>query len=333
MKLSAIGEFSFIHRISSPFLKNLPDNIVGIGDDCAVIPWKKNKSLLVTTDMLIEDIHFLRSKISPQDLGYKSLAVNLSDIAAMGGIPDSAYLSLGIPKDIDVEWLDKFYTGFRNLAESEHVHLLGGDTTKSPTHIVINITVLGNANPKYIKYRSTAKQGDIICVTDFLGDSGAGLKCIIEDRTLDEDTKYLIQRHHRPRAHLAEGAWLAKQEGIHAMMDVSDGIDSDLRRIMERSICGVEINLECLPISSQLRNISQRFDWQINEIAIAGGEDYCLLTTIAKKRYTLISERFKKKFNRPLSKIGSIVNKDLGLKYYANGKKVEILKPGYDHFI
>ena len=113
MKLSAIGEFGFIHRISPPFLKNLPDDVVGIGDDCAVIPWKKDKSLLVTTDMLIEDIHFLRSKISPQDLGYKSLAVNLSDIAAMGGTPDSAYLSLGIPKEIDIEWLDEFYAGFR----------------------------------------------------------------------------------------------------------------------------------------------------------------------------------------------------------------------------
>jgi thiamine-monophosphate kinase len=283
--------------------------------------------------MLIEDVHFLRSKISPQDLGYKSLAVNLSDIAAMGGTPDSVYLSLGISKNIDVEWLDEFYTGFRNLAESEHVLLLGGDTTKSPTHVVINITVLGNANPQYIKYRSTAKQGDVICVTGFLGDSDAGLKCLIEDRTLDKDTKYLIQRHHRPRAHLAEGAWLAKQEGVHAMIDVSDGIDSDLHRIMERSICGIEINLERLPISSQLRKISKRFGWQTNEIAVAGGEDYCLLTTIAEKRYKLISERFKKEFNRPLSKIGSIVNKGLGLKYYENGKQVEILKHGYNHFI
>ncbi len=236
MKLSAIGEFGFIHRISPPFLKNLPNAVVGIGDDCAVLPWKENESLLVTTDMLIEDIHFIRSKISPRDLGYKSLAVNLSDIAAMGGTPESAYLSLGIPKYFDVEWMDDFYTGLHELAESERVHLLGGDTTKSPTHLVINITVLGKANPRLIKYRSTAKQDDIICVTDFLGDSGGGLKCLLENKLFGDDVMYLIQRHHRPRAHIAEGIWLAMQEGVHAMMDVSDGIDSDLHRIMERSL-------------------------------------------------------------------------------------------------
>ena len=333
MKLSDIGEFGFIQRISLPFLKNIPSAFVGIGDDCAVIPWEEDSSLLVTTDMLIEDVHFIRSKISPRDLGYKSLAVNLSDIAAMGGSPESAYLSLGIPKDVDVEWLDEFYFGLRELTESENIYLLGGDTTKSPNQIVINITVLGKANPLFIKYRSMAKQGDIICVTDFIGDSGGGFRCLQESIPLDDDVMYLLQRHHRPRAHLAEGAWLAMQKGVHAMMDVSDGIDSDLHHIMDRSLCGAEVQTEHLPISPQLQNTSNQFGWQTKEIAVTGGEDYCLLTTIAPDQFHAISEEFIAKFNRPLSNIGMAVDRKLGLKYYENGKQFELQKHGFDHFV
>jgi len=333
MKLTNIGEFGLINRIAPPFLKNLPDSVIGIGDDCAVTPWKEDASLLVTTDLLIEDIHFLRAKISPRDLGYKSLAVNLSDIAAMGGTPESAYLSLGIPHDIDVEWLDKFYEGLGELAEIEGVYLLGGDTTKSPAHIVINITVLGKINPQFIKLRSSAKQGDIICVTDFIGDSGGGLRYLIEERLHDDDAAYLLQRHHKPRAQIAEGSWLALQKSVHAMMDVSDGIDSDLHRIMECSQCGAEIKTECLPISKQLHNASKKYGWNTTEIAVAGGEDYCLLTTIAPEYYPAISEEFKNKFNRPLSNIGLVVDKESGLRYTYNGKETRILQHGFDHFI
>jgi len=131
MKLSEIGEFGFIKRLSLPFVQNLPDGIVGIGDDCAVVQWRDETSLLVTTDMLIEGIHFLRAKISPRDLGYKSLAVNLSDIAAMGGTPMSAFISIGIPNEIEVEWLDDFYGGLHELAEAESVSLLGEIASRS----------------------------------------------------------------------------------------------------------------------------------------------------------------------------------------------------------
>jgi len=333
MKLSTLGEFGFINRIAQPFLKNLPPSIIGIGDDCAVLPWKEDASLLVTTDMLIEDIHFLRAQISPRDLGYKSLAVNLSDIAAMGGIPESTYISLGIPYDVDVEWLDEFYAGLHELAEAEHILVLGGDTTKSPTHVVITIMVLGKANPGLIKYRSAAKQGDIICVTDTVGDSGCGLRYLIEKKPLDDDGVYLINRHHRPRAQLDEGSWLALREGVHAMMDVSDGIDSDVHRIMERSHCGAEIHIEHLPLSKQLTRASKRYGWQATEIAVAGGEDYCLLTTIAPEQYSIISEEFKKKFNRPLTNIGFIKGKETGLRYTENGKQIVLHQHGFDHFI
>lgn len=332
MKLSEIGEFGFIRRISPPFVENLPNAVIGIGDDCAVIPWKDDASLLVTTDMLIEDVHFLRARIPPRDLGYKSLAVNLSDIASMGGTPESAYISIGIPEDIEVEWLDEFYLGLRELAESERVHVLGGDTTKSPTHLVINIAVLGTVDPRLAKFRSTAKLGDVICITDYIGDSGGGLKALVESKPVDDDTDYLIRRHHRPKAELAEGAWLAAQDGVHAMMDVSDGIDSDLRRIMERSLCGAEVHVECLPISLQLQRTSRRYRWSASELAVAGGEDYCLLTTITPDRYPTIAGEFGLRFNKPLANIGKVVEVEKGLIYLEHGKPVELGTHGYDHF-
>ena len=332
MKLSTLGEFGFIKRISPPFLKSLPKAVVGIGDDCAVIPWKEDSSLLVTTDMLIENVHFLREKISPRDLGYKALAVNLSDIAAMGGKPSSAYLSIGIPSDIDVEWLDKFYAGMYELSESTGTFLLGGDMTRSPEHLVVNLAVIGEVHPMFAKYRSTAEPGDVLGVTGFLGDSGAGLQILREDRLIDEDAVYLVQQHHRPRPHLNEGSWLAHRQGVHAMMDVSDGIDSDLHRIMDASHCGAIVHLESLPLSPQLRRTSSRYGWDVKEIAVAGGEDYCLLATISAEQFPAISREFERMFKRPLVNIGTIADGKNDLTYFDCGREVGLQRRGFDHF-
>jgi thiamine-monophosphate kinase len=332
MKLSKIGEFGLIRRFSPPFLRNLPAGVVGIGDDCAVIPWKKNRNLLVTTDMLIENIHFLKDKITPWELGYKSLAANLSDIAAMGGKANSAFLSLGIPPDIEVEWLDEFFKGIRNLAKAENVLLLGGDTTKSSGPLVVNIGVLGEAHPARVKFRSGAKAGDIVCVTGFLGDSGGGLRVLCEGKPLFRDERYLVRCHHRPRPHLAEGAWLATREEVTAMMDVSDGIDSDLRRIMEHSRCGTLIHLDTLPISSPLKRVAKKYGWNPFEIAAAGGEDYCLLATVGPERFKKIASAFEKRFKRPLSRIGVITKAREELVYRFHGKPVRLSHRGFDHF-
>lgn len=332
MKLSDIGEFGLINHFSPPFTKNLPGNYLGIGDDCAVIPWDNDHSLLITTDMLIEDIHFLRSRISPQDLGYKSLAVNLSDIAAMGGTPDSAYLSVAIPKDIEVEWLNGFFEGLYGLGRAENTFLLGGDTTRSPGPFTINIVVLGRMKTADIKYRSAARAGDEICVTGWLGNSGGGLTVLQENRDQDEDASFLLREHHRPRAHVKEGQWLAAQKGVHAMMDVSDGIDSDLRRIMERSRCGASINLEKLPLSPQLLRTSEKYHWDVYELAASGGEDYCLLVTVEPDHVTNISADFQKQFDRPLYAIGSIIDQAAKLVYSLKGKELALGKHGFDHF-
>jgi len=331
-KLSALGEFGLIRRFSPAFMKNLPPDIIGIGDDAAVLPWKKDACLLVTTDMLVENVHFLRTEIGPRDLGAKALTVNLSDIAAMGGSPRSAFLSLGIPGKLGIEWLDAFFRGMAELAEASGVHLLGGDTTRSPGPIVINIVVLGQVRRTRLKLRSGARPGDLIVVTGFLGDSGAGLRVLLEDLPRERDEARLVRRHHRPRAHLAEGAWLAARDGVTAMMDVSDGIDSDLRRIMERSHCGAAVNLDDLPLSGPLRRAGKKYGWGVRGLAASGGEDYCLLATIRPDRYERITAGFEKTFGRPLSRIGTIEGKKERLRYRTAGKTVELKPRGFDHF-
>ncbi|MFH1158550.1 MAG: thiamine-phosphate kinase [Pseudomonadota bacterium] len=332
MKLSDIGEFGLIDRVSVDFLKNLPRGITGIGDDAAVIPWNQKRSLLVTTDMLVEGSHFIRSAISPEELGHKSLAVNLSDIAAMGGTPAFVFLSLGLTPDLTVEWVDRFFRGFRRLAEAYAVRLLGGDTTQSKESVVINITALGNIQNRHIKFRSLAEPGDLVCVTGRLGDSGAGLKVLLEQKPLSPTEKRLVRRHHRPEPHVPEGRWLGRKSGVHAMMDVSDGIDSDARRLIKSSGCGIDIHLDRLPLSKDLRSVCAMRKWNAYELASSGGEDYCLLFTVAPKAFARLSADFLSMFRRPLFRIGDVTGNAGVLRYFLHGEPCALENGGWDHF-
>ncbi len=333
MKLKDIGEFGFIDRFSAQFLKNLPENVIGIGDDCAVLALNKQESMLVTTDMLIEESHFLRNKISATDLGNKSLAVNLSDIAAMGGEPANAFLSLGIPREIDLEWLDLFFKGFEDLARQNNTDLLGGDTTRSLKHLVINVVVTGKIKTTRIKLRSDAQIGDDVFLTGCIGNSGAGLKILLEDRPMDSHSEFLVREHNRPRAHISEGKWLAGHQSVHAMIDVSDGIDSDLQRIMEKSNCGADIHLNTLPVSDQLQIICNKYKWNPLEIAATGGEDYCLLCTVDCDESEKIASQFETRFGRKLYKIGTITNRIHDLRYFYNQECIALKEKGFDHFL
>lgn len=358
MKLNQLGEFEFIHRISEKFplpkCSTTSREIIGIGDDCAVIPQSKNSSLLVTTDMLVENTHFITQQMAPKDLGYKSLAVNLSDIAAMGGIPRYAFLSLGLPPDLDVKWLDLFFTGFKQLSQKHHVTLLGGDTTRSTSSIIINVTLLGTANPQKIKWRSTARPGDLICVTGYIGDSGGGFKTLCDPigsikttkstqsltrvhgstfhQLLQRNVQYLLRRHFRPQPQIQQGQWLAQHTSVHAMMDISDGINSDLKRIMEQSKCGAKIHIEKLPLSRPLKNVCEHFHWDACEIAALSGEDYCLLVTVDPQKFETLSKKFSARFHQSLFPIGEITNTLGKLSYLLHGKHFHFKSKGFEHF-
>jgi thiamine-monophosphate kinase len=330
--LSEIGEFGLIKRFSKQFLENLPGGFTGIGDDCAIIPLYGNEVLLITTDMLIEDSHFLKNKIPAFDLGLKSLMVNLSDIAAMGGTPESAFLSIGLPAGSDIDWIDNFFKGIKAVCDEYGVYLMGGDTTRSPDRVVINIVVAGKAIQSEVRRRSAAKPGDIICVNDFVGDSGGGLRVLLEDLPQDSDSAWLVKRHNCPRANVKEGKWLAVRKDVHAMIDLSDGIESDIRRLMESSNTGAEIELDRVPVSGELSRVSSKYGWNAHEIAVTGGEDYCLMFTVAEKSADKILHGYEKEFKRPFYKIGKIKESGTGLTLLYKGKQTTLEKHGWDHF-
>lgn len=273
-----MGEFDLIEKIKSIFPSANQDGQIGIGDDCAVLDCGNGREWLVSTDMLIEDVHFLRSQ-SPYSLGWKSAAVNISDIAAMGGTPRWVFLSMALPADISQAWIDEFLKGFRDILAQYHVLLMGGDTCSSQKALCINVAIVGETEKGKSLKRSAARVGDWVAVTGPLGDSAAGLKCILSDLPADENIKALIQKHTQPCSRIHEGLQLAQLEGIGAMMDISDGIASDLRHILKASDVGARVNVTKIPRSAAFSAVCQRESWDELDLALGGGEDYELLFT------------------------------------------------------
>ena len=225
-------EFGFIDKICARFAELPLNGFEGIGDDCAVLPVADGDALLFTADLLNEGVHFLRRATSARELGGKALAVNLSDIAAMGGRPVATLLSLALPPDAGETWAEEFMEGYRALSERYGVALVGGDTTRSGQDITINVTAIGRAPLSCIKRRSAARPGDVLFTTGALGASGAGLRDLLAGRL---DTPAAVE-HRNPRPQVEEGLWLGMRREVHAMMDLSDGLASDLRHILDLSL-------------------------------------------------------------------------------------------------
>jgi len=289
-------ENKIIELVKKSFL--VPSDIKGIGDDCAVIPHGDN-NLIISTDSLVEDIHFLRNKITPFDLGYKSINASLSDIAAMGGTNKYCFCSLSIPKDIPFNWIEEFTKGMKQATEEFGAFILGGDTTDSTRDIFINVTVVGEA--KFPKYRHTAKIGDVICATGILGESRAGLDILLNDISITEQNKRFVEKHNKPKAHTEEGKWLGEREEVTAMMDISDGVKEDIQKMFENS----EIYLDKLPISDELIDYIKDID-KARELAFTSGEEYCLLLTVNPNRFAKLQQEYMIEFKKPLYEIGVV---------------------------
>jgi thiamine-monophosphate kinase len=332
MELKDIGEFGFINRFAHKFDNLINKEEIGIGDDCAVIPLNQTENYVISTDLLMEDIHFLKDKISPEELGYKSLAVNLSDIAAMGANPKFSFLSLAIPSNISVEYLDAFMKGYHALSDKYKVPLMGGDTTKSTGKLAINVAVVGQCKKTEIHLRSMAKKGDLICVTGSLGNSAGGLKILLDNLELNTENNFLVQKHHAPEPRIEEGKWLAQQKSVHAMMDISDGISSDLLHILDASKKSAFIDTHKLPISKTLNAVALKNKWNSIELAISGGEDYELLFTMEAKDYVRLKKEYKTHFSTEISAIGEIKEGPSGITWQKDGQIVSHKKSGYNHF-
>lgn len=278
-----LGEFALIDYIRSQF--NVPEGVLGIGDDCAVLPQKPGYETLVSTDMLMDGVHFLLADADPYSLGWKSAAVNISDIAGMGGRPVASFLSFALPQCLSSSYLREFLRGYKELSDKFACPLLGGDTTSSPDRFCISVTVLGCCPEGQSRKRAAARTGDLICTTGPVGDSGAGLKVILSGCTRGELEAELVRRHYRPMPSVDAGLALAAVPGVHAMMDISDGIGSDLRHILDESHKGAEIDIAALPLSPELRQACAKHGWDPVRMALEGGEDYELLFTVTEEAY------------------------------------------------
>lgn len=333
MRLKDIGEFGFIERIRRGCLIR-PERVVrGIGDDAAAFRTDGRLLSLITTDLLVERVHFLREAISGRDLGYKSLAVNLSDIAAMGGRAREAFVSIAIPEDCELDYLDDIFRGMKALAARYAVNILGGDTTGSFTDLIINIAVYGDVPETEILRRDTARPGDAIFTTGCLGDSRAGLHLILDRTPADTpELESLRAAHLRPEPHLSEGRLLASIGGVRAAIDVSDGLSSDLAHILEESKVGARIRAEQLPISDSLRHYCRRFAKSPVEYALSGGEDYVLLITAAAERSADVAAAFATAFGRPLHAIGEITDSMAMELVGPDATTTPIAPSGWDHF-
>jgi thiamine-monophosphate kinase len=327
MKLSRLGEFGLIDRIRSqtPVGHGVK---IGIGDDAA---WVENLSgtSLVTTDLLVEDIHFNLRWTSLFDLGYKALAVNLSDIAAMGGTPAYAILSLGIPANFDSAQIDAFYRGFNALAKKARVALIGGDTNVAKA-LIVSVCVIGHAPYPPVR-RGDAKIDDDIHVTGTLGDSALALALLQRRVTGPKRQPFavLLARHHQPTPRVNVGAELAKNRLATAMIDISDGLLQDLGHICRASGIGAMIWNDCLPLSRAYRAFA---DKERTRYALSGGEDYELLFC-ARPRDRLRIQNLAKRLRIRITRIGACVRAADGLKVVDKfGKSVVVHALGHDHF-
>lgn len=307
-------EFSFIGDIASMFGSLPHHGFEPIGDDCTVLPMGDD-ALVMSTDMLIEDVHFLRGASSAEEVGYKSLMVNISDVAAMGATPTATLLSLSLPKSAQGEWSEGFMRGFHEGCKEYGIALVGGDTTASRDKIAINVVAIGRAPMQNIKRRSAANVGDIVCVTGKLGVSSKGLVDIM----FGDLNTAAAKAHRRGQARIAEGRFLGTCEAVHAMMDISDGIASDIKHIMELSNVGAEIELSKIPTDYDIR------------YATTGGEDYELLLTAAPDKFEEVATALLNTTGTPLTAIGRITEGDT-LQWLDNGQPSELELKGFTHF-
>lgn len=307
------SEFQFIRQIKEHYSLN------SIGDDCAILSKNETSDLLITTDLLIDGIDFRLEWANPNDIGHKSLAVSLSDIAAMGGTPDAALISIGIPANLwNDEFLDEFYAGWHELAKKFGVQLVGGDVSRAPDVLVIDSILIGEVPKGKAIRRSGASAGDGIYVSGTLGGAAAGLRILENGDSKNQDK--LVQKQLRPYPQVELGKQLRDLGIATSMIDLSDGLSSDLAHICEASGVGAAIEAKLLPVDP---NITETSDIPL-DLALNGGEDFELLFTVAGDGEDLVGEL-------PVTRIGTVTDSGR-MELKLAGSIHELLPRGFKHF-
>jgi thiamine-monophosphate kinase len=336
--LRAIGELGLIRRIRERGADSRGVGVLtGIGDDTAVLAPSPGACLLATTDLVVEDVHFRRATASPEDIGWKAMAVNLSDIAAMGGIPRWALVALAVPADTDVSDIDAFYQGMRAAGAAHGTVIVGGDTSSSPERWFVNVTVLGE-HPGMPRLRSTARPGDAVAVTGSLGRSAAGLAVLERGRDRAAAAgltmaviEELTRAHQRPLPRVVEGQWLGQSPVVHAMMDLSDGLATDLGHICRESGVGARVLVERLPVADAVREAARALDADATAWAATGGEDYELLLTCEPDAVPALAGGLEEATGASLTVVGTIESGG-GIVWLGADGSPMAMASGWEHF-
>lgn len=325
------GEFELIRKIKSNLLTAPVGLVKGIGEDCAVLEKDADDYNVVSTDSLIEKIHFSLKYFSFIELGKKAMAVNLSDIAAMGAKPRYVFVSLGVPSSVSEQDIHDFYSGMEQVSNEFEAAIVGGDLSSSKEHFFINITVMGVVARKECKLRSGARPGDSIYVSGHLGSAALGLKILQKKKRLGPD---FVKALKTPQARVRLGRILASYPEVSAMIDTSDGLVQDLSHMLKASDVSAIVNLEALPHHKDFTATCKKMGVSPRDFLLSGGEDYQLLFTVDPKVEEDLLARTKD-FRVPITKVGEILPDEGGARLKivdANGDTVQFKGKGFDHF-
>lgn len=337
-ELSSLGEFGLIKHLTQFIEIKNESTIKGIGDDAAVIDYK-NKQTVVSTDMLVEGVHFDLAYMPLKHLGFKSVSVNLSDIYAMNATPKQITISLAISNRFSVEALEELYAGFMMACHKHGVDIIGGDTTTSRSGLVISITALGEASNDDIVYRNTAKEGDLLCVTGDLGAAYVGLQLLEREKKIFmespgvqpdlEGNDYILERQLKPEARKDIPVLLKKLEvKPTSMIDISDGLASEILHIATQSQVGCNLYEEKIPIDPSTYNMAREFNLDPTMCALSGGEDYELLFTIDQADFPKI------KANPDITVVGHLTHSKEGVNLISKaGTSIPLTAQGWDSFL
>jgi thiamine-monophosphate kinase len=333
MTVRELGEFALLARLQQRLKQaNTPPVVRGIGDDCAVLRPADGHDLLVTTDTQEEGVHFRRDWSTPQDIGWRCLAVNVSDIAAMGGVPLGAVVALSLPETLAVAFVEAMYDGMSAMAEACDCPIIGGNISKSAERLSVTITVLGSTPQGTAAYRASARAGDAIWVTGDLGGAKAGLEALIHPQAVTGlPTDAVLARYRRPRPRLREALFLS-QHGARGLIDLSDGLSSDLAHICEASGVGAQLHAEHIPISDETRRVAGALGLDALTMALHGGEDFELCLTAPPGAAAPLEQGFRDQFDCLLTHIGTIQAGAGVTLRHPDGSEESLAAGGYDHF-
>jgi thiamine-monophosphate kinase len=334
-EIATLGEFGLIKHLTEDIEIKNESTVYGVGDDAAVLTYP-DKQVLVTTDLLMEGVHFDLTYVPLKHLGYKAAIVNISDIYAMNGSPKQMIISVALSKRFSIEDMEDFYAGLRIACEEHNVDIVGGDTSSSLTGLAISITCIGEADKEKVVYRHGAKDTDIICVSGDLGAAYMGLQLLEREKSVLKGDKemqpdfagkeYLLERQLKPEARKDVIAKLAELNILPtSMMDISDGLSSELMHICTQSNVGCRVYEEHIPIDYQTAVMAEEFNMNLTTCALNGGEDYELLFTVPISEHEKISEI------EGIKMIGHITKKDLGCALITrDGQEFELKAQGWN---